>query len=68
MLTRQVARAAARATPRSALRAFSSTATQCKTPALADVTPDQVDTFNTKQKEFRDQLVEAQKKREERTC
>lgn len=30
------------------------------------MTPDSVETFNTKQKQFRDQLLEAQKKREER--
>ena len=66
MLARQVARAAAGATPRSSLRAFSSTATQCRAPTIADVTPNSVETFNTKQRQFREQLIAAQQQREER--
>ena len=66
MFSRQVSRAAARAAPRTPVRAFGSTATQCRAPSLADVTPDRVDQFNTKQRQFREQLIEAQKKREER--
>ncbi|EMR70729.1 hypothetical protein MGN70_012742 [Eutypa lata] len=65
MLARQVARAAAGATPRSSLRAFSSTATQCRAPTIADVTPNSVETFNTKQRQFREQLIAAQQQREE---
>ena len=66
MFSRQVSRAATRAVPRSTLRTFASTADRCRAPALADVTPNTVDQFNTKQREFREQLIEAQKKRAER--
>lgn len=62
MLTRRIARAAV-AAPRS-LRAFSSTATVQRSPVLADITPDGVSTFNTRQKEFREHLVKAQRERE----
>ncbi|RYP67911.1 hypothetical protein DL769_005647 [Monosporascus sp. CRB-8-3] len=64
MLTRQVVRTAARTTSRS-MRPFSSTAAQYRTPSLADVTPDYVETFNAKQKQFREQLAEAQRQKEE---
>ncbi|KAL7620891.1 hypothetical protein AAE478_008201 [Parahypoxylon ruwenzoriense] len=62
MLTKRIARAAA-AAPRS-LRAFSSTAANQRTPILADITPEGVDSFNARQKEFREQLVRAQRERE----
>ncbi|KAM0562722.1 hypothetical protein ACHAPJ_001559 [Fusarium lateritium] len=66
MLSRQFARAAA-VTPRAGLRALSSTAA-CKkhTPSLGDVNPThaEVDKFSQKQQEFREHLVESQKKRE----
>ncbi|KAI1140904.1 NIPSNAP-domain-containing protein [Hypoxylon sp. FL0543] len=62
MLTRRIARAAVSA-PRS-LRAFSSTAATQRTPTLADITPEGVDSFNARQKEFREQLVRAQQERE----
>ncbi|KAI2611874.1 NIPSNAP-domain-containing protein [Hypoxylon sp. NC1633] len=62
MLTRRIARAAASA-PRS-MRAFSSTAATQRTPILADIKPEGVDSFNSKQKEFREQLVKAQQERE----
>ncbi|KAI1204894.1 NIPSNAP-domain-containing protein [Annulohypoxylon truncatum] len=62
MFTRRIARAAVVA-PRS-LRAFSSTAANQRTPILADITPDGVDSFNSKQKDFREQLVKAQQERE----
>lgn len=64
MLTRRIARAAV-AAPRS-LRAFSSTAAAQRTPILADITPEGVDSFNSRQKEFREQLVKAQQEREAR--
>ncbi|KAI1379907.1 NIPSNAP-domain-containing protein [Hypoxylon crocopeplum] len=62
MLTRRIARAAV-AAPRS-LRAFSSTAAAQRTPILADITPEGVDSFNSRQREFREQLVKAQQERE----
>ncbi|KAI0003970.1 NIPSNAP-domain-containing protein [Xylariaceae sp. FL0662B] len=64
MLTRRFARVAV-AAPRS-LRAFSSTATPQRTPSVADITPEGVDSFNARQKEFREQLVKAQREREAR--
>jgi hypothetical protein len=63
MLSRRIARAAM-AAPRS-LRAFSATATQYSSPAMSDITPDQVETFNKKQKEFRQHLARLQKEEEE---
>ncbi|KAI1641532.1 hypothetical protein F4809DRAFT_587132 [Biscogniauxia mediterranea] len=62
MLTRRIARAAV-AAPRS-LRAFGSTAAQQRAPSIADIAPDDVDSFNAKQKGFREQLVKAQQERE----
>ncbi|OTA97569.1 hypothetical protein M434DRAFT_7788 [Hypoxylon sp. CO27-5] len=62
MLTRPIVRAAVLA-PRS-LRAFSSTAATRRTPTLAEITPEGVDSFNARQKEFREQLVKAQRERE----
>ncbi|KAI1097522.1 NIPSNAP-domain-containing protein [Jackrogersella minutella] len=62
MLTRRITRAAVVA-PRS-LRAFSSTAANQRTPILADITPAGVDSFNSRQKDFREQLVKAQQERE----
>lgn len=67
MLSRQLARAAtapATATPRTAVRAFSSSLAQNKTSALSDIEPEHVETFKRKQKAFREQMVEAQKQRE----
>jgi len=69
MLSRQVIRAAAKAGshPSSApIRALSaSTSVQSNhTPSLGDIQPDQQETFNSRQKAFRAQLLEAQKQRE----
>ncbi|KAI1842623.1 hypothetical protein JX265_012616 [Neoarthrinium moseri] len=64
MLTRRLARVVATA-PRS-LRAFSATTAPKKTPSMSDITPDQVGSFNAKQKAFREHLVQVQKEREER--
>ncbi|KAI1421785.1 NIPSNAP family protein [Xylaria sp. FL1777] len=64
MIARGIARVAA-PIPRS-LRAFSSTAVQQRTPSLADVSPTGVSSFNSKQKEFRENLVKAQQEREAR--
>lgn len=68
MLSRQISRAVA-ATPRSGLRALSTTAVQnSKTPSMGDVEPSRasVETFNQKQKAFREQLIKGQKEREAR--
>ncbi|KAJ3551192.1 hypothetical protein NPX13_g11425 [Xylaria arbuscula] len=65
MLSRSIARAVA-PIPRS-LRVFSSTAAQQRTPSLADVTANGVESFNAKQKEFRENLVKAQQEREAKT-
>ncbi|KAI1324578.1 NIPSNAP family protein [Xylariaceae sp. FL0255] len=62
MFTRNIVRAAA-PIPRS-IRAFTSTAVQQRYPTLADVTPQGVESFNAKQKEFRESLVKAQQERE----
>ncbi|KAI1112110.1 NIPSNAP-domain-containing protein [Nemania sp. NC0429] len=64
MIARGIARAAA-PLPR-ALRAFGSTAAQRRTPSMADVSPDGVESFNARQKEFRENLVKAQQEREAR--
>ncbi|KAI0458193.1 NIPSNAP-domain-containing protein [Xylaria acuta] len=62
MIARGIARAAA-PIPRS-LRVFSSTAAQQRTPTIGDISPTGVDSFNSKQKEFRENLVKAQQERE----
>ncbi|KAI0119858.1 NIPSNAP-domain-containing protein [Daldinia grandis] len=63
MFSRSLVRVVAAGSPRS-LRAFSSTAASQRTPTLADITPEGVDSFNSKQKEFREQLVKAHQERE----
>jgi hypothetical protein len=66
MLSRQIVRAASAAAPRSAMRRFTTTAQQCQTSSLGDINPEaaSVESFNVKQKQFREQLVAAQKQRE----
>nr|XP_036578947.1 nipsnap family protein [Colletotrichum truncatum]KAF6786330.1 nipsnap family protein [Colletotrichum truncatum] len=66
MLSQRLVRAASAATPRSALRAFSTTSQQLKVPSMADVSaaPQSVASFNEKSKQFREQLVDQQKQRE----
>ena len=53
---------------RRGLRAFTSTAvvsdSSKRTPSLADIEPEQQETFNNRQKTFREQLADAQKQRE----
>ena len=67
MLSRSLARRAAAAMPRAAgARALSTTALmQSKTPSMGDIEPSSssVESFNGKQREFREQLVEAQRER-----
>ncbi|KFH42184.1 Protein NipSnap-like protein [Hapsidospora chrysogenum ATCC 11550] len=68
MLCRNITRVAA-TTPRSGVRALSSTAMQqSSAPSMGDINPSRtaVDSFNKKQKAFREQLLEAQKEREAR--
>ncbi|KAK8074398.1 Protein NipSnap-like protein 1 [Apiospora hydei] len=65
MLTRRIAATAAAAAPRS-IRAISTTAIQQRAPSMADVTIDQVEEFNNKQKQFRERLVQMKKEKEER--
>jgi len=64
MFARSIARVAA-PVPRT-LRTFGSTAVQYRTPSIADISPDGVESFNAKQKEFRENLVKAQQEREAR--
>lgn len=71
MLSRRFARVAtATFTPRStvaAVRGLSSSASvysKQSTPALADIHPENHEAFNSKQKQFREQMVAAQKERE----
>ncbi|CAH0022857.1 unnamed protein product [Clonostachys rhizophaga] len=69
MLRLNVARAAAAAAPSSGARALSSTAARrYKSPSMGDINPSRaaVEKFNQKQKEFREQLFEAQKERDAR--
>lgn len=51
---------------RTALRAFATTSQQCHNPGISNVsaTTDSVESFNKKQREFREQLAEQQKQRE----
>ncbi|KAK8043272.1 hypothetical protein PG993_005702 [Apiospora rasikravindrae] len=65
MLTRRIAATAAAAAPRS-IQAISTTAIQQRAPLMADVTIDQVEQFNNKQKQFRERLVQMKKEKEER--
>jgi len=46
---------------RTASRAFTSTTVRSRTPALADITPAGVDSFNSRQREFRTKLAEQSK-------
>ncbi|KAH6629979.1 hypothetical protein B0J18DRAFT_86539 [Chaetomium sp. MPI-SDFR-AT-0129] len=66
MLSQRVARAASAARQSPAIRTFSTTlaARSDRPPTLGDIQPDQHDAFNSRQKTFRSQLVEAQKQRE----
>jgi len=50
--------------PSSLLRPFTSTTTRCRTPAIADITPEGVTSFDAKQKEFRERLAEQSKRKE----
>ncbi len=47
------------------IRTFVGSSALCRTPALADITPNGVKSFDAKQKEFRDRLAEQSKKKKE---
>ncbi|KAK4227366.1 NIPSNAP-domain-containing protein [Podospora fimiseda] len=71
MLSRHLSRAATGLRPvaqTQATRAFTTSLflSSKHTPSLADIQPEQVETFNSRQKEFRAKLAEAQKQREAR--
>ncbi|KFY15706.1 hypothetical protein V492_01805 [Pseudogymnoascus sp. VKM F-4246] len=62
MIASQLSRSSRSATAlQSVSRAFTTTAIRPKTPSLADVTNNSVDSFNAKQKEFRADLATKQK-------
>ncbi|KAG6100092.1 hypothetical protein E4U30_005457 [Claviceps sp. LM220 group G6] len=64
MLSRSLPRHAPAGFPRAVTRAFSTTAERPnKTPSMGDINPSraQIDSFNSKQQEFRARLVQAQK-------
>ncbi|KAJ4857015.1 NIPSNAP domain-containing protein [Trichoderma breve] len=66
MLAQRLSRRAAAAAPRAGVRALATTALRQKhTPSMGDINPTagSVETFNEKQRAFREQLVEAQKER-----
>jgi hypothetical protein len=48
----------------SLIRTFTSTTALCRTPALADITPEGVQSFDAKQKAFRERIAEQSKKKE----
>jgi hypothetical protein len=66
MLSQRVVRAVTAARQAPTVRALSTTAAtrSDRLPALGDIKPEQHETFNSRQKTFRSQLVEAQKQRE----
>lgn len=63
MLARRIA-TSSRAAPSSLARSFASSSALCRSPALADVTPDGVKSFEAKQKEFREKVAEQSKRKE----
>jgi hypothetical protein len=50
--------------PSNLIRTFASTTALCRIPALADITPEGVKSFDAKQKEFRERIAEQSKKKE----
>ncbi|EER38749.1 conserved hypothetical protein [Histoplasma capsulatum H143] len=47
------------------LRPLSTTSALCRAPSLRDITPDNATSFNARQKEFRENLEAARKKKEQ---
>ena len=66
MLSRRLARAATGvSTSQASMQAFSTSSVARKhTPSLGDIEPEQHEKFNSRQKQFREQLAEVQKQRE----
>ena len=62
MLTRRLISSAS-STSSPFLRTFTSSTTRFRAPALADITPDNADTFNARQKEFREGLEAARERK-----
>ncbi|PGH15272.1 hypothetical protein AJ80_05625 [Polytolypa hystricis UAMH7299] len=48
------------------LRPFSTSSVRCKAPSIRDITPDNAVAFNARQREFRDNLEAARKKKEQK--
>jgi len=65
MFARRLAKSSSSlAAPGNLIRTFASTSALCRTPALADITPEGASTFDVKQKEFRERIAEQSKKKE----
>jgi hypothetical protein len=65
MFARRLAKSSSSlAAPGNLIRTFASTSALCRTPALADITPEGARTFDAKQKEFRERIAEQSKKKE----
>ncbi|KAK3674406.1 hypothetical protein LTR78_005875 [Recurvomyces mirabilis] len=65
MFTRRLAARMSGSATSTLKRPFSSTQWQQRAPALSDIEPDQVDSFDARQIEFRAQLAEQQRKKKE---
>ncbi|EMC98533.1 hypothetical protein BAUCODRAFT_67128 [Baudoinia panamericana UAMH 10762] len=64
-LSRRIATRLSNKRPESLVRPFSTTHRHAKSPALSDIEPDQGHIFDSKQKDFRDNLAEAQRRKKE---
>jgi hypothetical protein len=65
MFARRLAKSSsAISAPSSLIRTFASTSALCRTPALADITPEGVKSFDAKQKEFRERIAEQSKRKD----
>jgi hypothetical protein len=64
MFARRVLKSSSSLSASSALRPFTTTTTLCRSPALADITPAGVPSFEAKQKEFRERMIEQAKKKD----
>jgi hypothetical protein len=65
MFARRLARSSSSlSAPNNLVRTFASTPALCRTPTLADITPEGVKSFDAKQKEFRERIAEQSKKKE----
>jgi hypothetical protein len=64
MFARRVLKSSSFLSGSSALRPFTTTTALCRSPALADITPAGVTSFEAKQKEFRERMIEQAKKKD----